>query len=86
MTNRLQIYIIQQVAQINLSDEQMITLKVRDHHYIRFQIDSGADCNVLPLHVYKAVTGDEPLNRVEPLRVQLMGFGQRNEKSVGCVI
>ena len=77
---QVQIYTIQQVAQINLFDEQAITLKVRDHHYIRFQI-----CNVLPLYVYKVATGDEPLSRVEPSRVRLMGFGQRNEKSVGRV-
>ena len=82
---QVQIYTIRQVAQIKLSNEQTITLKVRDHHYIRFQIDSGADCNVLPLHVYKVATGDEPLNRVEPSRVRLMGFGQRNEKLVGRV-
>ena len=35
---QVQIYAIRQVAQINLSDEQTITLKVRDHHYIRFQV------------------------------------------------
>ena len=80
---RLQIFTIRQVAQINLSDEQTITLKVRDSHYIRFQIDSGADCNVLPVHVYKAATGDETLSKVKPSNVRLMSFGQRQEKSVG---
>ena len=46
---QVQIYTIRQVAQIKLSNEQTIMLKVRDHHYICFQIESGADCNVLPI-------------------------------------
>ena len=41
-----------------------MTLKVRERHYIRFQLDSGADCNVMPIHAYMAATGDEQLLKV----------------------
>ena len=42
-----------------LYDSQCVTLKLDSGNYIRFQIDSGAQCNVLPLNMYKRATKDE---------------------------
>ena len=78
-------YSVRNVAPVKLSDDQTVTLKVRERHYIRFQLDSGADCNVLPIHVYMAATGDEQLLKVKSSSVRLLGYGQRDEKSVGQV-
>ena len=71
---------------MNLTDEQTVTLRVRDKHYIRFQLNSGADCNVLPVHVYKAATGDQQLQKVESSAVSLSGFGKQNVQTVGQVL
>ena len=73
------------INSVRLTDEQTVTLRVRENHYIRFQLDNGADCNVLPVHVYKAATGDHQLVNVKPSSVCLVGFGRKNERSVGQV-
>ena len=65
------------INSVRLTDEQTVTLRVRDNNYIRFQLDNGADCNVLPIHVYKAATGDHQLARVKPSSVCLVGFGKK---------
>ena len=71
---------------MNLTDEQTVTLRVRDKHYIRFQLDSGADCNALPVHVYKAATGGQQLQKVKSSAVGLSGFGKQNVQTVGQVL
>ena len=80
-----QVYSVHNGASVKLSDDQTVTLKVREKHYVRFQLDSGADCNVIPIHAYMATTGDEQLLKVKPSPVWFLGYGQRNEKSVGQV-
>lgn len=34
------------------------TLKVSRGNFIRFEIDTRARCNVLPIHIYEKATGD----------------------------
>ena len=48
---------------LQLEDNRVVTLKLSStaNNYICFQIDSGADCNVLPLHVYQPATGHQEL-------------------------
>lgn len=43
------------------SDSNLVTLKVASRNFIRFEIDTGARCNVLPVHIYKKATGDYSL-------------------------
>lgn len=52
------------VSSVKMKEEQTVTLKLRPKCYIKFQIDSGANCNILPLHVYRAATGDEKLEKL----------------------
>ena len=38
---------------------QIVTLRLESGNYLRFQIDSGAQCNVIPMSLYeKAITRD----------------------------
>ena len=37
-------------------DSQLVTLKLESGNYVRFQPDTGAQCNVVPLHLYKKAT------------------------------
>ena len=66
-----------QVSAIHLRPEQTITLQLSSKNAIRFQIDNGADCNVLPLHVYRSATGDHELQKVKPSTTTLWAFGQK---------
>ena len=81
----LQIYTVRTVSSIKLQDEQTVTLKIRSKSYIRFQIDCGADCNVLPVHIYKAATGDHDLKEVSPSDTILYVYGQTGTHSTGRV-
>ena len=40
------------VAAVTLYDSQLITLKLGSGNFVRFQPDTGAQCNVMPLHIY----------------------------------
>ena len=37
---------------MSLDDSQLVTLKLESGNYLRFQPDTGAQCNVVPLHLY----------------------------------
>ena len=41
-------------------ESQFVTLKVESGNYIRFQVDTGAQCNVLPVETYKKQTVQPP--------------------------
>ena len=42
----------------NVDDSQCVTLQLDSGNYMRFQVDTGAQCNVIPLDLYKKATGD----------------------------
>ena len=48
-----------EVAAVKLDDSQLVTLKLDSGNFIRFQPDTGARCNVLPLQVYRKASKDE---------------------------
>ena len=76
-----------QGGKLRLEDDQVVTLKLSSTHnnYIRFQIDSGADCNVIPLHVYQPATGDEALQFLQPSQMRLFVYGRQQIKAIGKV-
>ena len=74
------------MSAIHLRPEQTITLQLSSKNAIRFQIDNGADCNVLPLHVYRSATGDHELQKVKPSTTTLWAFGQKRVPSAGVVV
>ena len=55
-----------QVSAVDMDDSQFVTLKLEFGNYLRFQVDTGAQCNVLPLQLYKQATRDIKLANVTP--------------------
>ena len=55
-----------QVSAVDMDDSQFVTLKLESGNYLRFQVDTGAQCNVLPLPLYKKATKDIKLANVTP--------------------
>lgn len=80
-----ELYTVRMVSRLQLKPEQTVTLKISPKHYIKFQIDTGADCNVIPVHVYIAATGDSQLQKVQQSTKFLYGYGQKSTPSVGQV-
>ena len=68
-----------------LDDSQCVTLKLDSGNYIRFQIDSGAQCNVLPLKLYKRATKDVQMNDVTKCQSSILAFGGSRLTVVGEV-
>ena len=57
-----------------LDDSQFITLRMKSGSYIRFQADTGAQCNVLPLDTYKRATGDKTLSKITPANTRITAY------------
>ena len=44
-------------------------------NYLRFQLDTGAQCNVVPLHLYEKLTNDFDLLNVGPVSTAIISYG-----------
>ena len=45
-----------QVSVLQVDDSQLVTVQLQSGNYIRFQLDTGAQCNVIPVNLYKKAT------------------------------
>ena len=84
VTERREVYSVRSVSSV-LRAEQTVTLDISRTAAIRFQIDTGADVNVLPLHVYKNATRDVHLKNVQRSYTRLQGYGKHEMTSRGKV-
>ena len=73
------------VTSSGLDDSQPVTLKLESGNYLRFQPDTGAQCNTIPLTLYKQATGDVKLKHVEKAKTKLSAYGGANLNVVGKV-
>ena len=60
-----EVFTVSEVAKIDVS--QVLTLKLESVNYLRFQLDSGVQCNVIPLALYEKATRDFDQCNVIPL-------------------
>ena len=49
---------VEEISAVTLDDSHLVTLKLESGNYLRFQPDTGAQFNVVPLHLYKKATRD----------------------------
>lgn len=70
----------------NLDDSQLVTLWLEAGSHIRFQVDTGAQCNVLPVSVYKKATKDSALTQVSPSQMRIIAYGGTTQPIVGTVL
>ena len=64
---------MEEISAVTLDDSQLVTLMLESGHYLRFQPDTGAQCNVVPLHLYKKATKDVDLCNVMVLQFLSLG-------------
>lgn len=53
------------------------------NHKVTFQIDTGAEVNVLPFNKYMEITGDKLGKGLQPDHIMLVTYGGKREKSMG---
>jgi len=73
------------ISAVDLDDSQHVTLKLESGNYLRFQPDTGAQCNVIPVSLYRKATKDYRLERVTPANGQLSAYGGSKLQVVGNV-
>ena len=75
-----------EVAAVRLDDSHFITLKLKSGNFLRFQVDTGAQCNVIPLDLYKQATLDSSLQNVRAVRSQITAYGGTTLPVVGQAV
>ena len=80
-----EVFYADMISAVDLDDSQLVTLKLESGNYLRFQPDTGAQCNVIPVSLYKKATKDHKLERVTPLNTQLSAYGGSKLQVVGQV-
>ena len=74
------VYIISDVAAVTLDDSQLVTFR------LRLQPDTGAQCNVIPVHLYKKAAKDPKLRKVTPVKSAISAYGGSQLPVVGRVL
>ena len=70
----------------NIDDSQFVTLQLESGNYLRFQVDTGAQCNVVPMDLYKKATKDYKLSNVTPCQHIITAYGGTSIPIVGQAI
>ena len=55
---------VYQLGKTGIDNSQQVTVKLESGNYLRFQVDIGAQCNIIPLNVYRNTTKDYSLQNV----------------------
>ena len=63
------------VSTVDLDDSQLVTVKLESGNWLRFQPDTGAQCNVIPLHLYKKASKDHKLKNVTQTNTRITAYG-----------
>ena len=54
-----EIYVVNNIAAVTLDDTlRLVTLRLTSRNFLRFQADTGAQCNVIFLHLYNKAAND----------------------------
>ena len=73
-------YVISEISAVTLDDAQLVTLKLESGNCLQFQPDTGAQCNVIPLDLYKG------LKKVQHVHSAILAYGGSQLQVVGQVI
>jgi len=66
-------------------DAQLVTMNLESGNFLRFQVDTGAQCNVIPVDLYKRAAQDPSLKRVTKLTGNIVAYGGSTIPVVGSV-
>ena len=80
-----EIYVVSDIAAVTLDDEQLVTLRLSSGNYLRFQPDTGAQCNIIPVQLYKKAANDPDLKEVKPSNSTISAYGGSQLPVVGQV-
>ena len=68
------IFLVFKVSASQSSDSNLVTLKVASGNFIHCEVNTGARCSVLLVHIYKKVTGNYCLENVNPVKSSIVSY------------
>ena len=74
------------ISALTLDDSQLVTVKLESGNCLRFQPDTGAQCDVIPLGLYKKATNDTDLKGVKQAKTAIAAYSGSRLPVVGQVI
>ena len=80
-----EVFGVEEISAVTVDDSQMVKLKLESGNYLRFQPDTGAQCNVVPLRLYKKATKDVDLCNVTPVNTAIISYGGTSIPILGKV-
>ena len=80
-----EIYMISEIAVVTLDDTQLVTLGLESGNYLRFQLDTSAQGNVIPVHLYKKAVNDPDLKQIKPTNSAISAYGGSKFLVVGQI-
>ena len=72
-----ELYCVSGVAALRLDDTQLVTLRLESGNWVRFQPDTGAQCNAIPLKLYMKAHKDFQKRKVKPSNSTIYSGGSR---------
>ena len=81
-----EVYVIGEISAVTLDDSQLVTVKLESGNCLRFQPDTGAQCNVIPLELYKKATNNTKLKGVKQTKTAIAAYGGSRLPVAGQVI
>ena len=72
--------------EVSIDDSQLVTLKLESGNYLCFQVDTGAQCNIVPLELYRKATKDHKLAHLMPDRRKITAYGGAEIPVIGKVL
>ena len=67
-------------------DVQLVTMELESGNFLRFQVDTGAQCNVIPVNLYKQASNDHSLKKVTRATGKIVAYGGSTIPVVGTVL
>ena len=80
-----EVFGVQEILAVMLDDSQLVIPKLESGNYLRFQPNTGDQCNVVPLHLYKKATKDVDLCNVTPVNTAIISYGGTSIPILGKV-
>jgi len=72
-----------QLSNSNLDESQLVTLKLELGNCIRFQADTGVQCNVMPTALYRKATKDQQLAKMTLTKSRITAYEGAYSLSLG---
>ena len=80
-----EVFGVEEIWAVTLDDSQLVTLRLESGNYLHFQPDTRAQCNVVPLHVYKKATKDVKWYNVTPVNMVIISYRGTSSPILGKV-